>query len=198
MGNINKSAKLEDYVHLYSRYADAISILTDEKFFHGHIEYVATARNITDLPIIAKDFYLDSVQVHRACFYGADAVLIIARILESEAIAHLYETADDLGMDAIVEIHSEEDLEKVFKVISPKIIGINTRDLSSFKIDRSVLKRLRPLVPEDIFVIAESGIRNPQELEDIRKFANAVLIGTSLMKAEDPEAFLRELKHWSE
>jgi len=197
MGIINESADLELYIEIYNKYADAVSVLTDERFFHGSIDFVGTIRRISHLPILAKDFYIDPIQIYRAHHYGADAVLIIARILEQEKILKLFETAEKLGMDSVVEVHSEEDLRKVFSVIKPRIVGVNRRNLSIFNIDNSVLDRLLPLIPEDTVVIAESGIHDPRELKELRGEVDAVLIGTSIMRAEDPEAFLEELKKWS-
>lgn len=197
-GKINPDASLEHYISLYDKYADGISILTDEEFFMGKIEFIKMAKGMTEKPVLAKDFYIDPVQIQRAVFYGADAILIIARILNETMIKELYNLSVSLGVDSIVEIHSEEDLRKVMKVIDPEIIGINVRDLSNFEIDKKILHDLLKMIPENKIVIAESGIQKPEELLKLKGKVDAVLIGTAIMSSENPEMFLKELKRWSE
>ena len=198
MGVINEGADLEEYVKLYTRYADAISILTDEKFFRGCIEFVSKARKLTSLPILAKDFYIHPVQIFRAAHYGASVVLIIVRMLDDGRIRELYETADSLGMDVIFEVHSVEEMERLLRIVEPRIVGINTRNLEDFTINRKVVDDILPYVPEETAVIAESGIKTPGEIENLKGKVHGVLVGTAIMRSRDPEWFLREMKRWSE
>ena len=198
MGVINEDADLEEYVKLYARYADAISILTDEKFFRGCMEFVSKARKLTSLPILAKDFYIHPVQIFRAAHYGASVVLIIVRMLDDGKIRELYETADSLGMDVIFEVHSVEEMERLLRIVEPRIVGINTRNLEDFTINRKVVDDILPYVPGEMAVIAESGIKTPEEIKNLKGKVHGVLVGTAIMRSRDPEWFLREMKRWSE
>ncbi len=197
-GIINETATISDIIPLYNKYADCISILTDEKFFSGDFEFISQAKKFTSLPILAKDFYLHPMQIIKAINYGADAILIIVRILSIEEIRELYKTADKYGIDAIVEVHSLKDLEKAFKAITPVIIGINTRDLETFEINKTQIFKILPQIPDGVITIAESGIKTPDEVKDLKGKVDGILIGTSLMKSKNPEEFLIELKKWCE
>jgi len=197
-GIINENADLKEYITLFDKYADAISILTDEKFFSGNIKFVQQAKEYTGLPILAKDFYIHPVQIKRAVAYNADAILIIAKILNKDMIKELYNFSTESGIDAIVEVHSKEDIEKIFSVIKPQIIGINTRDLEDFTIHPEIVNELLPCIPDDTFIIAESGIEHFSELKNLNPRINGVLIGTSIMKSENPAKFLEELSLWCE
>jgi len=195
-GEINKNAKLSEYIMLFDKYADAISILTDEKFFYGNINFVKEAKEFTKLPILAKDFYLHPLQIRRALNFGADAILIIAKILQKKDIKILFEECNQLGIDAIFEAHSKEDLEKIFESVEPKIIGINTRDLNDFSIHQDIIDKLLNFIPKNVYIIAESGIKEPMEIKNLKNKVNGVLIGTAIMSSKHPEEFLKSLKSY--
>jgi indole-3-glycerol phosphate synthase len=193
-GDININADINEYIPLYSKYADAISILTEDKYFKGSLSDVRTARKLTDKPILAKDFYVDPVQVHNALQHGASCILIIVKILEQKEIRDLYDTANELGMDAIIEVHSRDDLLKATDVIEPEIVGINVRNLSDFSINYTVMDEIIPLIPTHSAIVAESGIKGCDCIDKIKRDINAVLIGTSIMNSSEPEKYLVELR----
>lgn len=172
--------------------AAAISVLTDEKFFQGSLEYLARIREAVDIPLLRKDFTIDPYQIYEARLYGADIVLLIAAILEKEEINEFLEVADSLKMNAIVEIHNYDELEKV-KDSGCKIIGINNRDLKTFEVDLSTTVELIKYIPEDILVISESGISNTGDIKMLRNLGvNTFLIGESFMKSDDPGGMLNK------
>ncbi len=191
-GEINASAKIENFIEIYDEFADAVSVLTDKKFFWGSVEYVKKAREKTSLPIIAKDFYVSKNQILRAAHFGADAVLLIAKILSDEKMRELYEVCEGAGIDAIFEVHDRGEVERILK-LNPKIIGINTRNLEDFSIDGKTLE-IADEIPDGIFLIAESGIEKPEDVKKIPARFNAVLMGTALMKAKNPGEFLKKAR----
>jgi len=173
--------------------AKAISVITEENFFYGSLEYLAAIRGLTDLPLLRKDFILDPIQIEEAKAFGADLVLLIAGILSQEDLKDLIQTTQKLGLSALVEVHSREDLEKALSA-GAEVIGINNRDLKTLKVDASHAFKLLPHVPREIPVIAESGISSPEEIRELKKAGfKGALIGTSLVKAKDPEKLLRSL-----
>ncbi len=197
-GIINKNANFAKYISLYDKYADGISILTEDKYFSGNIKRVEMAKDITCKPILAKDFYIQPIQIKRAVLHKADAILLIIRLLTRENLSVLYNLSCKLGIDAICEVHSEEDIEKLFETITPKIVGINTRDLSTFKIRKGLSKKLVSLIPNNVYKISESGIERPNEIEILKeKGFDGVLIGTSIMASKNPEIFLKELQKYA-
>lgn len=173
--------------------AAALSILTDEAHFGGSLDDIRTARAACDLPILRKDFIVDTYQLYEAADAGADAVLLIVRALGARDLARLQDEALALDLDCLVEVHDEEELETALEV-DAEVIGINNRDLDEQVVDVERTYELMPDVPAGKTVVAESGISTREQLEDLDRIGvDAVLIGEALMRASDPEAAAREL-----
>ncbi len=173
--------------------ASAISVLTEEKYFLGNIEYLSQVRNVVKIPILRKDFIIDHYQIYEARAFGADAVLLIVSILDKTQIDEYLGNAKDLNMDAIVEVHDKKELEKALQT-GADIIGINNRDLMTFKIDIGTTYRLKDEIPKDKVIVSESGINNRYDIVQMQKAGiDAVLIGTALMREEDIAKKIREL-----
>ena len=173
--------------------AAAISILTDEKFFQGKLNFLPEVKKVVALPLLRKDFIIDEYQIYESRAYGADALLLIASTLSEAQMNEFLSLSHDLGMDCLVEVHEGEELEKVLEAPA-EIIGINNRNLSTLQVDLSTTQRLRKLIPADKIVISESGIRNR---EDVLQLANgkinAILVGESLLRSTDIKEKIREL-----
>jgi indole-3-glycerol phosphate synthase/phosphoribosylanthranilate isomerase len=173
--------------------AAAISVLTDERFFHGSLDDLRAVRRAVGLPLLRKDFIFDPYQVYEARAAGADAVLLIAAMLDDEALAALHDLVGALGMTPLVEVHDEAELRRVLR-LKPRLIGINNRDLRTFKVDTETTARLCPLVPEGVTLVAESGIRTSADVACLAEWGvHAMLVGESLVTAPDPAAKVREL-----
>lgn len=171
----------------------AISVLTDQKFFQGSLEHLASVRSAVDVPVLRKDFVLDEHDVLETRAYGADMLLLIAAVLADSDLRYLHSMATDLGMDTIVEIHDEVEIQRSL-ACGVQCIGINNRDLATFEADLATTFRLLPLIPEEIVVISESGIRTQDDVHLLQQAgANGVLVGESLMAAQDPAALMRQL-----
>jgi Indole-3-glycerol phosphate synthase len=174
--------------------ARAISILTEKKFFQGDIEYLSLVRKSVDLPLLCKDFIIDPYQIYEAACQGADGFLLIAAILSQQQIEDFLSLGREVGMEALVEVHTEEELRKVL-LTSAKIIGINNRDLKTFKTDIATTLALIKCIPAGKVVVSESGINTRSQIEILEKAGvHAFLIGEALMKEKDPGKKLRELK----
>lgn len=173
--------------------AVCLSVLTDERFFLGHLRFLSLIREQVRLPLLRKDFLYDPYQVWEARAAGADAVLLIAAALDLPRLQDLAALATELGMDVLLEIHDEKELEVALQV-PVELIGINNRDLRTFVTDLGATERLTPLIPADRFVVAESGIRDRGDILRLKRGgARAFLIGESLMRENDFGAKLREL-----
>lgn len=174
--------------------AGMISVLTEEDRFNGSLEDLKIVRNSVTLPILRKDFIFDEFQIYEAAEAGADAVLLIAAMLDDKVLQNLYRRAEeDLGMDALIEVHTLEELERV-KKIGAKIIGVNNRDLHSFKVSLDVSRELIQHAPENAFVISESGISKNEEILELRELGfSGFLIGETLMRSGNVKRDLRKL-----
>jgi indole-3-glycerol phosphate synthase len=173
--------------------AAAVSVLTDEHFFSGSDADLTAVRAQVLAPVLRKDFTITSYQIYEARSIGADAILLIASMLTDELLETFLDTADCLGMDALVEVHSEEEARRAAKLHAP-IIGINNRDLTTFTVDLGTTERIRPLLPAGATVVAESGILTRADVERVQAAgATAALVGEALVTAEDPAAKVREL-----
>jgi indole-3-glycerol phosphate synthase len=174
--------------------AEAISVLTDEKFFQGSLDYIPLIRQSVKLPVIRKDFIIHELQVRQASSYGADAILLIAAILGQEQLKDYLQMSAELFMDALVEVHDEKELEKSLAAGS-KLIGINNRDLRDFTVDLHTTIRLQKEIPAEIPVVSESGIKDKDDMKILRDHAiTAVLVGETLMRSGDRAAALRQLR----
>ena len=172
---------------------DAISVLTDKKFFQGEIKYLNTAKNIVDVPILRKDFIIDEYQIYESRAYKADAILLIVRILERSQLADYLAMAAELGMAVLVEVHSEKELDQAL-YCNAEIIGINNRDLDTLNIDIETSLRIKGEVPKDKIVVSESGIRTRNEVKKLYKYGiHAILVGEILMKSDNIESKIRKL-----
>ena len=173
--------------------AAAISLLTDKKFFSGDLDYLPPLKKAVSLPVLCKDFFIDEIQVKEASLYGADAILLIARILEKNQLKALLRTCQDFGIAALTEVHDRPDLEKAIECRA-EIIGINNRNLDTFEVDLNTTIELAPLVPEGFILVGESGIRNGEDIQFLKEAGiQAALVGTGLMESEDIAKTTREL-----
>ena len=193
-GTIRDDLSATDVAIGYERAgACAISVLTDENYFGGSILDLGAIRATTTLPLLRKDFIVDEIQIYEAAIVGADAVLLIAAALNDGALAKLRATAEDeLGLDAVVEVHTSEELRCAVRT-GARIIGVNNRDLRTFRTSLETSERLIAEAPRDRIMISESGLQNPKSLRHLRELGfRGFLIGEALMRASDPEATLRD------
>lgn len=173
--------------------AAAISVLTDEPFFQGRLDYLTSIRDAIHLPVLRKDFILDEYQVYEARVAGADAVLLIAECLEQSKLVELYSLINQLGMTALIELYDPNNLQRVIDTGTP-LIGVNNRDLHTFALDLSHVVRLKQSMPKGVTVVAESGIFTPDDVRFISEAGiHAMLVGESLMRQEDVESAARTL-----
>jgi indole-3-glycerol phosphate synthase len=179
------------------QYADAgaaaLSVLTDEEFFAGRLEYLTAAREACEVPVLRKDFIIDDYQLYEARAAGADAVLLIVAALDPTKLRDLLALTRSLGMAALVESHDEPELEIALES-GAEVLGVNNRDLRTFEVDLGTTERLAEMVPDDRVLVAESGVHTREDIERLAAAgADAALVGTALMRAEDPGEALRGL-----
>lgn len=193
-GLIRPDATPRDIARLYAAAgAAAMSVLTDADFFGGSDNDLVDARAASALPVLRKDFVVDAYQVHEARAIGADAVLLIVRALADAELRALLDLSHHLGLDALVETHSAEEVRRAVDA-GATLVGVNNRDLDTLITDVTLAPRLRPLVPPECVFVAESGISTPEQMAVLADAGvDAVLIGEALLRADDPGARVREL-----
>jgi indole-3-glycerol phosphate synthase len=193
-GTIRADASCADVVRAYERGgAAALSVLTEEAHFGGSLADLREARAATELPVLRKDFTIDPYQLYEAKAAGADAVLLVVGAMTEDELARLHREANGLDLDAIVEIHDEEELERALE-LDADVLGINNRNLEDFSVDIQRTFDLLADVPAGKVVVSESGIQTRAQIDELEQVGvDAVLIGEALMRAPDPEAAVREL-----
>lgn len=191
---INQAVALPDVVLGYERAgAGGISVLTDSTFFGGSLEDLLLARASTQLPLLRKEFILEPYQIAEAKAYGADAVLLIAALLDTETIGKLSGNARDLGMEVLLEVHNAEEL-KACPPGAADLIGVNNRNLKTFEVDLDTSRSLAGQIPEDVLKVSESGLGAASDIRELKSLGyRGFLMGESFMKQEDPGAALSTL-----
>ena len=187
-----------DYLQIAKDYekagADCISVLTEPKWFLGSDDYLKEIANTINIPCIRKDFTVDEYMIYEAKLLGAKAILLICAILNQSQVKHYIDICDELGISALVEAHDEAEIKMAIKA-GARIIGVNNRNLKDFSVDTANSKRLRQMIPGDIIFVSESGISSNEDIKELRDAkVDAVLIGETLMKADDKTAKLKELR----
>ncbi len=173
--------------------ATCLSILTDEPFFQGKLEYLATVRNSCELPILRKDFIIDPYQIYETKAYGGDCILLIVAALDIMQLKDFSQLAQELDLDILVEVHSEKELTGALS-ISPTLVGINNRDLTTFEVDKNLSLKLSKKIPRDITVVSESGINSKEDiLSSKEQGIHSFLIGESLMREPSPGEALKKI-----
>lgn len=174
--------------------ADAISVLTDERFFQGHLDYLADIRDAVDVPLLRKDFTLHEVQIFEAAAHGADAILLIVAALAQPELEHLLEVATSCQLAALVEVHTLAEFERALAT-DAQIIGINNRNLATFEVDLATTEALSEEAPPGILLLSESGLRTTDDSRRVRACGvDAILVGEALMRSADVVAQVRALK----
>jgi indole-3-glycerol phosphate synthase len=195
-GEINASLDPVEQTSSYVKYgASAVSVLTDHRFFNGSISDLKAARKSIDVPILCKDFIIDSIQIDVAKNAGADIILLIVAAMDEKKLVDLYQYATYNNLEVLMEVHSEDELKMALKT-GAKLIGVNNRNLKTFEVDLSVTEKLAPIVKKSgAFLISESGIKTIDDVKRVMKAgANAILVGEMLMRAEDLPSTLQEMQ----
>lgn len=185
-GVIKRDLNIKKIVDIYNKAGvNAISVITEENFFQGSIQNLVIAKKMARVPILRKDFIIDPYQIYESKFYGADAILLIATILDNRTINRFIKIARTLNIDCLVEVHNLKELNRILKT-NAEIIGINNRDLKTFKINFQTSLKLAPKIPSPKIIVSESGIENQEDVKKLKKAGvNAILVGTALMKSKN-------------
>ena len=173
--------------------ADAISVLTDTQYFGGSLEHLVAIREMCSVPLLRKDFLIDVRQVYESRAMGADAVLLISTILDSRELDDLMSACEEVGLDALVEVHTDYDLHKALET-GASMIGINNRDLETFEVDLKVTEKIAPLIPKEKIVVSMSGIKEGKDVVRLKQFdIDAILVGEAMMRSGNVAKTLEEL-----
>ena len=195
-GMINEHVNPVKQAQIYEQNGvQAISVLTDNQFFKGSIDDLIAVRNAVNLPILCKDFIIDEVQIDQAYSAGANIILLIAAALDDQALENLNNHALALNLEVLFEVHNEEEMERVLK-LNPQLVGINNRDLKTFKVDLDTTEKLKNMVHDkDVILISESGIETREDVEKIASSgAESILIGETLMRAANLDQTIKNLQ----
>ncbi|MEK6869116.1 MAG: indole-3-glycerol phosphate synthase TrpC [Nanoarchaeota archaeon] len=187
----SKNIKEKDFdmrkiIGIYNKYASAISVLTDKKFFNGSLTDLEEVSELTNLPLLRKDFIIDEYQIYESRMHNADAILLIVSMLSDNQINKFIEIAKKYDMGCIVEVHTEEELSRALNC-NAEIIGINNRNLDTLKIDTETTLKLAKKIPKNKIIISESGISSRDYVEKIKNTVNAILVGSHFMNSENVE-----------
>jgi len=175
----------------------AISVLTEEDNFQGSVNFLNEVKQVTTIPLLRKDFIIEPYQVYESRYYGADAILLIADALTQDTISELVEIATGLGLDCLVEVHTEKELKKVLKLKNIPLLGLNNRDLHTLEVDPKTVEKLYTLVPKEKIVVVESGIKTYQDILFLKILGvSAVLIGSAIMESPDIKSKIQDLMGW--
>ncbi len=193
-GVIREDFNPEEIARVYAeKGAAAISVLTEERYFHGRLDYINQVKTVAAVPVLRKDFIFDDYQIYESRAFGADAILLITAILTKNQITDFLGIAGGLSLDCLVEVHHWKELDTALYA-GARIIGINNRDLNTMTVDLNTTFELLKDIPHNLIVVSESGIKTRADVERLEKSrADAMLVGTSLMQAEDIGARLDEL-----
>lgn len=191
-GLIRENFDLDEILEQYKDYASAISVLTDKKYFQGDFSFLQRASKKVNLPILCKDFFIDSYQVYEARYYGADAILLMLSVLDDSTYCLLAEAANSLNMDILTEVHDTQELARAIS-LDAKIIGINNRNLKDLSIDLATTEKLASKLSNEQLVISESGISSHQDVKRLAPLVNGFLVGSSIMAKKDIRSQCKEL-----
>ena len=196
-GIIREEFNLTEIAKAYNEAGvQAVSVLTEEDYFGGNLNYINEVKNLVNLPILRKDFILEPYQIYESYAYGADAILLIADLLSKEKLSQFLQISDTLGLDCLIEVHDEKEIKKVLSLKVP-LIAINNRDLHTLEVDFKITEKLFTLIPKEKAVVVESGIKNYQDILFLKILGvSAVLIGTTFMEAQDIKAKIEEVMGW--
>lgn len=175
---------------------DAISILTDEKYFQGNIKFISEISDFKSRPLLRKDFIIDEIQIYQARAFGADAILLICEILDKNQIKEYTLCAKEIGLDVLLELHSEKQIDKIDFDIN-KIIGVNNRNLEDFSVDLNTVNKISEILDDEITLVAESGIKTKDDIDKLKKIKiNAILVGETFMREENINQTVQKFIEW--